>query len=288
MIHSDFHIHSEHSYDAKLPLEEIAKGAMACGFTRIGISDHLNYNDPPFLQNIYDSAAGVKALQEKYPFMILGVELTPIQKAQFDYIAKNGTREGYALTAGADRYGIELALTKQELMALGIRYAVGAAHWSIDTIGTEEAHGFEGTLREFYRQQMWLAEDARVTILGHPWYNGHGFWGEDLSVIPRSMQMELAAAVKENGKCVECNSGMLFNKNTGEKYRYQYAEMLREYFEMGIKVTYGSDSHRSYNNDRSLDGQPLAGHAHEAMAKYLAAAGFKDGDFYTLQDSDLW
>ena len=57
---------------------------------------------------------------------------------------------------------------------------------------------------------MWLAEDERVTILGHPWYNGHGFWGEDLSVIPRSMQME------------------------------------------------------------------------------LAAAGFKDGDFYTLQDEDLW
>ena len=42
LITSDFHIHSEYSYDAHLPLRTIAEGAKACGFSRIGIDQrHL-------------------------------------------------------------------------------------------------------------------------------------------------------------------------------------------------------------------------------------------------------
>lgn len=282
MIHSDFHIHSEYSYDAKLPLEEIAKGAMACGFSRVGITDHLNYNDPPFLKNIYDSAAGVKEAQKKYPFMILGVELTPIQKGQFDYIAKNGTREGYALTAGADKYGIEFGLSKKELMDLGVRYAVGASHWRLDTIGTGEGDGdTDSLMRELFRQQMWIAQDERVTIFGHPWYHGKAAWFENFSIIPRAMNEELRAALLENKKCVECNTGVLLKFE--EKARYQYAEYLREMFEAGLRITYGSDSHKAYNDNRMGTGR-----GDLFIEKYLTAAGFKDGDFYTLQDSDLW
>ena len=282
MIHSDFHIHSEYSYDATLPLETIAEGAKACGFTRVGISDHLNYNDPPFLKNIYDSAAGVKEAQKKYPFMILGVELTPIQKGQFDYIAKNGTREGYVLTAGADRYGIEFGLSKKELMALGVRYAVGASHWRLDTIGTGEGDGdTDSLIRELFRQQMWIAQDERVTIFGHPWYHGKAAWHSDFSIIERSMNRELCAALLENNKCVECNTGVLLKFE--EKARYQYAEFLREMFESGLRITYGSDSHKAYNDNRMGTGR-----GDLFIEKYLSAAGFKDGDFYTLQDSDLW
>ena len=282
MIHSDFHIHSEYSYDAALKLSEIAEGAAACGFARIGITDHANYNDPPFLSDARRSAAAVKEAQKKYPFMLSGVELTPIQKTQFDYIAKHGTREGYVLPAGADRYGLELAMTKEEMVSLGMRYAIGASHWRTDTIGTGEGDGdAESLMRELFRQQLWLAQDERVTILGHPWYHGRAPWYQDFSMIPRTMQNELCAALLENGKCVECNTGVMLLFE--ERERYQYAEYLREMLESGIRITFGSDSHKAYNDNRKGTGR-----GDIEIEKYLLAAGFKDGDFYTLRDEDLW
>ena len=131
-------------------------------------------------------------------------------------------------------------------------------------------------IKDWYRQQLWLANDERVTILGHPWYSGAGLWYEDFSVIPKSMHEEIGAALIENGKYVECNTDVICSPKTSEKFRYQYAEFLREYFERGIRITVGSDSHNSYR-DHSAE-----------IEKYLAAAGFKDGDFYNLSDSDLW
>lgn len=212
LIQSDFHIHSEYSCDASLPIERIAEGARACGFERIGITDHMNDNTISSLSDVHRSAAAVGAAREKYPFMLLGVELTPIQKAQFDYIAKHGTCEGYVLSAGADRYGLELGLSKEELMALGVRYAVGASHWRVDTEGSNEGDGdTDSLIRELFRQQMWLATDDRVTILGHPWYFDFKNlpWKNDFSIVPRSMNRELIAALKESGKCMECNTSML-------------------------------------------------------------------------------
>ena len=60
------------------------------------------------------------------------------------------------------------------------------------------------------------------------------------------------------------------------RFRHQYAEFLRELFEMGIPVTYGSDSHDVYAPD-----------VREAE-KYLLAAGFRDGDIGEVKDCDLW
>ena len=131
-------------------------------------------------------------------------------------------------------------------------------------------------IREWYRQQLWMACDERVTILGHPWYHGKGLWYEDFSVIPRTMNMELAAALKENGKYVECNSHFFRNDKATEKFRHQYVEFLRELYEMGIPVTYGSDMHKEYPDLRTK------------VESYLASAGFQDGDFSELNLAALW
>ena len=137
LIHSDWHIHSEFSYDATLPLKEIACKAQEYGFRKIGITDHLNFNDVPFMTDLKNSAAAVKALQEEFPNVILGVELTPIERPEFEYIAKTGTREGYVAPEGGAPYGIELAASKEELISLGVRYAIGAAHWRVDCAGAK-------------------------------------------------------------------------------------------------------------------------------------------------------
>ena len=88
--------------------------------------------------------------------------------------------------------------------------------------------------------------------------------------------MDIAAALKENGKYVEFNAGFFTDENSTEKFKCQYAEFLRELFEMGIPVTYGSDSHSDYPDARCF---PEA---------YLAKAGFINGDISELSADVLW
>ena len=276
IIHSDWHIHSEASYDSTLPMSEIEQGTEAFGFKKFGITDHLNFNDLKFLGDLDASKKAFEQLKTRCNRAIFGVELTPIEKPQFDYIAKNKTSDGY-IPPYATPYAIELAQTKEELKALGVRYAIGAAHWRVDVPGGRAlAPDLKACLKEWHRQQMWLACDERVTILGHPWYSGIGLWYDDFSVIPRLHIDELAAALIENKKYVECNSQFFNSPKSTEKFRTQYAEFLRELFEKGIPVTYGSDSHNTYIE------------RHISTEKYLLAAGFKDGDISDLDESVFW
>ena len=277
IIRSDWHIHSQASYDASLPLEEILRRAGELGIGRLGITDHLNFNDRSFLGDLHRSVADVKALQPRFPQLVMGVELTPIEKPLFDHIARTGTREGFDPPAAPVPYGMELALTKEELRALGVRFAVGAAHWRVDVPHARQLPPDRDiTIREWHRQQLWLACDERVTILGHPWYNGRALWYEDFDLIPRSMKQELAAAVKESGKYVECNEDMFCDKRATERFRRQYAEFLRQLFELGIPLTYGSDSHSVYApNIRKAE-------------EYLLSAGFRAGDIGEVAEKDLW
>lgn len=275
IIHSDWHIHSENSYDASNPITAIGDNANTQGLRGFGITDHANLNDDKFYKNICDSAKNVKQLQGKYPNMILGVELTPIEKPLYDYICKHGTREGYTPPNTDVFLGFAIAYTKEELMALGIRYAVAAAHWSL--IGPDARSGdLKQNIESWHYQQIKLACDERTTIFAHPWYHGKALWYEDFSVIPRSMNLELAAALKENGKYVECNSHFFTRAKTTEKFRHQYAEFLRELFEMGIPITYGSDQHKNYNDLRPW------------VESYLVPVGFVDGDFSDLSEKDFW
>ena len=277
IIQSDWHIHSEYSYDATLSLSEISQRAKSLGLKKVGIADHANFNDEKFINDLKCSAENVKNFQKTHPDVMLGVELTPIEKPEFDYIAKYGTREGYAAPIITEPYEIELAATKEELISYGVRYAVGASHWRVDVPGARYLKAdIDAMIKEWYRQQMWLACDDRVTILGHPWCVDEGVWYDDFSVIPRSMNEDIAAVLKENKKYVECNACMFYSPKITEKFRIQYAEFIRELFEKGIPVTFGSDAHREYTG------------AHQQVEKYLCKVGFKEGDFSEIADEHLW
>ena len=52
IIHSDWHIHSEASYDSRLPISEIERKSLEFGFEKFGITDHLNFNDDKFIGDI--------------------------------------------------------------------------------------------------------------------------------------------------------------------------------------------------------------------------------------------
>lgn len=277
IIHSDWHMHSEASYDASLTLDDIAAGAAKFNFRKMGVTDHVNFNDQKFLADLKKSAESVNSYKKKFSNIVSGVELTPIAKAEFDYIAKTGVRDGYVPVGSMKNDGIELGSTKEHLISLGVQYAIGAAHWRLDVTNDDpSAFDLKDSIKEWYRIQMWLANDERVTILGHPWWNSKGLWYEDFSVIPHSMHMDIAAALKQNGKYIECNSHFFRSDKATEKFRHQYAEFLRELFEMGIPVTFGSDSHFEY-----------VGY-HLKVEDYLIAAGFKDGDISELDEKVLW
>ena len=275
-ITSDFHIHSEYSYDAKNTLEFLAKSTKEQGVTTFGITDHLNFNDTKFISDIKNSANAVNEFKKSNPNVLLGVELTPICKSEFDYISKRKSRVGYKYPKQTD-LGIELGLSKQELIDLGVQYAIGASHWRLDVpIKSKWTTDINACINEWYRQQMFLACDERVTILGHPWWSAHNLWYEDFNVIPRSMKLDILNALKENGKYIECNSHFFMMPSQTEKFRNQYAEFLREAFEMGIPITYGSDEHASYDDYRP------------DVEKYLRPLGFQNGDINVIKNSDLW
>jgi histidinol phosphatase-like PHP family hydrolase len=279
MIHSDYHIHSEYSYDATLTLDELLDAARVQGLRKIGITDHVNYNDKKFLSDLYASAKAVSERSKTAPELLLGVELTPIAKPHFDYMAKYGSSDGFVFPQSDVPSPIELAVTKEELKSLGVRYAVCAAHWRVDI--PLKNHNEQGcvneTIREWHRQQLFLATDERTTILGHPWWPGaKGLWEEDFSIIPHSMHDELIAALKENGKYAECSLGLIVPGGKSEKFTRQYAEFLREIFEAGVPITFATDAHRSYPDRR------------EAAEAALKTAGFKDGDIVEISEKDLW
>ncbi len=277
IIHSDWHIHSDASYDSTLPLQEIEQTANTLGFKNVGITDHANFNDTKFLTDLENSVKAVKELKENSPNIILGVELTPIEKPEFDYIEKIGTRDGYIAPNLSTPYDIELARSKEQLVAMGVQYAIGASHWRVDVPKSKaDLFDIDSCIKEWYRQQVWLACDERVTILGHPWYHGRGLWYDDFNIIPHSMNLEIAAALKENNKYVECNGHFFRTDIASEKFKHQYAEFLKELHEMGIPITYGSDSHNVYTDSRTT------------TEKYLTKAGFADGDIVELKKEDLW
>ncbi len=288
MIHSDWHIHTEASYDAKLPLPALIEAARAQGLTGFGITDHANYNDPPFKGNIAHSRRLFEQYSPECPILRFGVELTPVQKPLYDYIEAHGTREGYVNPPREGPYELTLALTLDEMRAFGMRYAIGAAHWRLDAADTSapELQSRDAYIREWFRQQMFLIADPRVTVLGHPWYVGwrhfvdasENFTGEpwfgDFRVVPRSMHDEMAAALLQYGVAVECNQSFMTNPVYAERFAPRYAEYLRYLFERGVPVTYGSDCHGK--DDPAQPGYP--DHRHLAV-RYLEAAGFREGDF---------
>ena len=267
MIKSDFHVHSEYSYDASNTLETIAKNALTQKLKFVGITDHVNYNDESFIRDVNNSSKGVINAQKTYPFLMFGVELTPIMKPLYDHLKNGGTRANFVPPLSSLPYEIELPLKKEELNALGVRYVIGASHYRVDKDCFDNDHkDFNANLKDWHRQQLWLANDSRITILGHPYYNGRGLWYNDFSVIPKSMHDELASVLYKNGKYVECNAHFFTTSLATEKFRFQYAEFLRLLFEKGIKITYGSDSHHDYQDDR------------EKVIYYLEKVGFRSGD----------
>lgn len=272
MYKSDWHIHTEASYDASLTLPELLKNAEKYGIAELGITDHVNI--PNWTRYLKKS----QELVEKYrrEGLHLGVELTTQSKPKHDYIMQHGGKEDlWKLKYDFEPFcGYELALTEEELREYKVEYVVGGAHWPCYAPYTRE-----DIIKDYALQNIYLASDKRVDIVAHPWWfcgkwaNEKGVydslpWFDDFGVIPSSVHDEFAAAMIENDTCMEWNIlSFIVTDDYTDKFKRQYAEYVRMMFEKGVKITVGSDVHDDYPDFR------------EEFEKLASSVGFKAEDF---------
>lgn len=270
-LSTDWHIHTESSCDeASLALERLPAEQKQSGIRRCGITDHLHS-----IYNLPDIQASLANYQRLRPLDIhFGIELSVMSVWELDKIRRGdfepGTLPVYGIRTGgppADR--IDLGLTEEQIRQLKIEYVVAGAHWPIYVPIEQNA-----LIADYHRQQMFLAQDARVDIIAHPWWwdnrnPAHGQqWAGDFSIIPPSLHDEFAAAIIANKKLVEVNLGVLLSPAYTDSFRQQYAEYLRYLYESGVAMSIGSDCHAGVYNF------PQA-----AARQLLGPLGFTDSDF---------
>lgn len=275
---SDWHIHSEHSCDsACMPVADLPGHTARRGILDYGVTDHLH---TPF------NWPDVKASRLSYlathpsPHFHFGIELSCVSQWELEELAKGGhadpvygLREGGPVSAAP-----ALAITAEELRAMGIEYVVAGVHWPLYVPLERQA-----VIRDYHRQLMFLATHPLVTIVAHPWWwMGHWKdaagkystepWFDDFRVIPASLHDELAAALREHGTVLEINIwATLKNYEYPPHFAGQYLEYLAGMKERGVKFSIGSDTHdRNYTAD------------FEDAARLLEKAGFKESDFWRL------
>ena len=252
-ITSDWHIHSRSSCDsACMTVADLVRIAADKGIRDFGLTDHLH---------TVDNLPDIVASREEYlaasssPRFHFGIEVSCMSQWELDEIATGkydkptyGLREG-----GPPGAPLALALTPEHIAEFGIEYVVGGAHWPMYVPVTREA-----MIREYHRQNMFLAAHPLVDIVAHPWWwmghwqNPDGTyttlpWFDDFNHIPRSVHDEFAAAARQHGTAVEINiDANLLNRGYPHRFGEQYMEYLAGLKAKGVTFSLGSDCHKAH------------------------------------------
>jgi histidinol phosphatase-like PHP family hydrolase len=281
-ITSDWHIHTHNSCDeASLTIADLIQEAGRLGINDFGITDHVHtpYNLPDIRSSRQEFLENQPSLQVHF-----GVEVSCVSQWEIDEIAKGGLENPvYGLRSGGEPdCKLAIGITEREVASLGIEYVVGGTHWPMYIPYEREV-----VIRDYHRQNMFLATHSLVTIVAHPWW-WHGHWQDvagnypaepwfdDFNVIPASMHAEFADAVVEQGKVVEINlEAILLNRLYPERFKQQYLEYLAGLKDRGVRLSVGSDCHdRHYEID------------FKRAERMLEIAGFNDKDFWCLAPRD--
>ena len=123
---SDWHIHTEVSYDAELTAEQLTEGCRAQGIVRCGITDHVNL--PSWGDTLLKSQKNLERCRELgMSRLYLGVELTTRAKHVCDYDRLHPGEWSPIWDGATAQDEIELTLTAEELAGYGVNYVLGAA-----------------------------------------------------------------------------------------------------------------------------------------------------------------
>ncbi len=253
MINSDWHIHSRNSCDsACMTVSDLIAEAEQSGIVDFGLTDHVHtpFNLPDLALSRAEFISNIPS-----PHFHFGVEVSCVSKWEIEEVA-SGRHENpvYGVRSGG-RPGCEFAigLTEEDIREHGVEYVVGGTHWPMYVPLEREA-----VIRDYHRQNMFLALHPLIDIVAHPWWwMGHWKdangsypaepWFDNFKVIPKSMHDEFAAAAAENGTAVEINiSANLMNPNYPESFPHQYLEYLAFLQSRKVKLSIGSDCHKQH------------------------------------------
>jgi len=249
-----------------MTITDLVREAREKGITDFGVTDHLNtpYNLPDIARSRQEYLSVAPS-----PHFHFGVEVSCVSQWELDEIA-SGRHDHpvYGLRSGGQA-GCDLAIgiTAEDLITYQIEYVVGGVHWPM-YIPMERG----AVIRDYHRQNMYLATHPLVDIVAHPWWwMGYWMaddgtypaepWFDDFGVIPSSMHNEFAAAAVEHGTAVEINIGAhLANHAYPERFIHQYLEYLAELQSQGVCLSIGSDCHEAhYDVDFERTGSLLEG-----------------------------
>ena len=176
-ISSDWHIHSHNSCDCVgtgMSVAEIVATAAQKGVTDLGLTDHLH---TPFnMPNVRASRAEYLACEPGGRFHF-GVEVSCVTEWEIGEIARGGyDNPTYGLREGGPAgSALAIGLTGEDVEDIGIEYVVGGAHWPMYVPFEREA-----LIRDYHRQNMFLAAHELVDIVAHPWWFFYGVLGDVL------------------------------------------------------------------------------------------------------------
>ena len=278
-ITTDWHIHSRNSCDqACMTLADLVKGAGEQGIVDYGLTDHIH--TPYNLPDLYAARAEFDEVVNS-PRVHFGVEVSVVSQWELDELARTeypgepvyGIRKG-----GPEGAAPAIGLAEEEMRALGIEYVVGGVHWPLYAPIEREA-----IIRDYHRQNMFLATHPLVSVIAHPWWwmgawkDADGVyrsapWLDDFGHVPQAMHEEFAAATREHWKAVEINlEGMVLTEAYPERFKEQYLEYLAWLQGEGVALSIGSDCHgRHYSTE------------FEKAAERLEKAGIEEGKLWRL------
>ncbi|NOY79708.1 MAG: hypothetical protein GXP31_01755 [Kiritimatiellaeota bacterium] len=252
-ITTDWHIHSEWSCDgACMAVPDLVRHAADRGIADFGLTDHIH---TPFnLPDLARSRAAFLAT-EPSPHFHFGVEVSCVSQWELEEIAAGRASEPvYGIRRGGPPgCSLAIGLGQQEIDRFGVEYVVAGTHWPMYVEFERQT-----IIRDYHRQNMFLALHPLVDIVAHPWWwMGHWKdargdfkaepWFDDFRAIPHSMHDEFAAACIQNGTAVEVNiSAILLNPHYPEPFVRQYLEYLGDLRRSGVSLAIGSDCHSAH------------------------------------------
>ena len=272
---ADWHIHSEASCDnASLKISDLTVEAPARGILDYGVTDHIH--TPLNLPDLAKSRRAYLAARPSTRFHF-GVEVSCVSQWELDEIAAGRSVGAYGLRRGGPAGGeLAIGLTEHDIARYGVEYVIGGTHWPIYVPFEREE-----IIRDYHRQNMFLALHPLVNIVAHPWWwmghwkNDAGMylnepWFDSFKAIPASMHDEFASAAIARGKIIEINIGaMLLTRNYSDHFKREYLEYLAGLSARGVAFSLGSDCHSAHYDTQF---------AHAAAM--LASVG--------ICNSDLW
>lgn len=277
-ITSDWHIHSRNSCDqACMAVAELVRKAEEKGIADYGLTDHVHtsFNLPDLTASRAEFDASTPS-----PRFHFGVEVSCVSQWELAEVAAGKHQAPvYGLrTGGPPSAPLGIALTAQHIAQLGIEYVVGGTHWPMYVPMEREA-----VIRDFHRQNMFLATHPLVNVVAHPWW-WHGHWKDaddcftaepwfdDFRVVPQSMHDEFAAAAIECATVVEINiSATLLNPHYPNRFKQQYLDYIADLKGHGVTLCTGSDCHSAHYE---ID--------FEAAARMLEGIGIADEELWRL------